>query len=75
MDVTTKCMEKLKESTARDRIGFRPSIRFDEFFLGAKVYQDKALKPGRGKGKEKDSIKNQLRMRYRIDQSFGTLVH
>lgn len=76
MDVTAKCIEKLKENTARDRIGFRPPMRFDEFFLGVKSDPERHPKDGKGKGrgKEKNSINKQLRMRYRIAESFGTLV-
>lgn len=74
VDVTAKCIEKLKESTAKDRIGFRSQMRFDEFFLGMKSHRDKPSKPSRGKNKEMDSFHNQLRMRYRIGQAFGTLV-
>jgi len=63
VDVTVKCIQKLNESNNKDRIGFRPPMRLDEFFLGYTVPYS-----------SKDKIQKQLRMLYRIDKVFATLV-
>jgi len=63
VDVTAKCIQKLNESDNRDRIGFRPPMRLDEFFLGHTVPYS-----------SKDKVEKQLRMRYRIDKVFATLI-
>jgi hypothetical protein len=63
VEVTATCIAKLNESNHKDRIGFRPPMRLDELFLGRTVPYSK-----------KDSVQKQLRMRYRINGDFATLV-